>query len=96
MLASSMASDLPRQTSTATHTAVSPSLSLSNLSLCLSDMEELEGLLKENSDKRVKLIISDGVFSMDGNLAPLRQVKCCVELEQCLEMVNSYFSPDVV
>ena len=43
-------------------------------------MEELEGLLKENSDKRVKLIISDGVFSMDGNLAPLRQVKCCVEL----------------
>lgn len=36
------------------------------------DMEELEQKLKEYSSCRLKLIVSDGVFSMDGNLAPLR------------------------
>lgn len=35
-------------------------------------MVELEGLLKENSDHRTKLIVSDGVFSMDGSVTPLR------------------------
>ena len=35
-------------------------------------MSELEQLLKENQKRRLKIIVSDGVFSMDGNLAPLR------------------------
>ena len=35
-------------------------------------MSELEQLLKENQNRRLKIIVSDGVFSMDGNLAPLR------------------------
>lgn len=36
------------------------------------DMENLEEILQESSKKsRIRLIVSDGVFSMDGNVAPL-------------------------
>lgn len=35
-------------------------------------MTELESQLQENTHHRLKLIISDGVFSMDGNVTPLR------------------------
>lgn len=35
-------------------------------------MRELESQLEEAKDARIKLIVSDGVFSMDGNVAPLR------------------------
>ena len=36
------------------------------------DMVQLESQLKEASDARMKLIVSDGVFSMDGEIAPLK------------------------
>jgi glycine C-acetyltransferase len=39
-----------------------------------SDMGHLEQKLQEHSDKRVRLIITDGVFSMDGDLAPLDRI----------------------
>ena len=35
------------------------------------DMAELEARLKEAADARTRLIVTDGVFSMDGTLAPL-------------------------
>ena len=35
------------------------------------DMADLEAKLKEAKDSRFKLIVTDGVFSMDGNVAPL-------------------------
>lgn len=35
------------------------------------DMADLEAKLKEANDSRFKLIVTDGVFSMDGNVAPL-------------------------
>ncbi|GAA3473539.1 MULTISPECIES: glycine C-acetyltransferase [Nonomuraea] len=38
------------------------------------DMAELEARLKEASDARRKLIVTDGVFSMDGYVAPLREI----------------------
>ncbi|MEW1805174.1 glycine C-acetyltransferase [Pseudarthrobacter sp. NPDC080039] len=38
------------------------------------DMAELEGRLQEAQDARRKLIVTDGVFSMDGYLAPLREI----------------------
>ncbi|XP_046860497.1 2-amino-3-ketobutyrate coenzyme A ligase, mitochondrial-like [Xenia sp. Carnegie-2017] len=38
------------------------------------DMNDLERVLKENEEARVKLVITDGVFSMDGNVAPLREI----------------------
>ncbi|CAD7077318.1 unnamed protein product [Hermetia illucens] len=37
------------------------------------DMNDLENLLK-SCDARIKLIATDGVFSMDGNIAPLRKI----------------------
>jgi 8-amino-7-oxononanoate synthase len=42
------------------------------------DMQELENILKQNKSKR-KLIVTDGVFSMDGDIAPLPRI---VELAQ--------------
>ncbi len=39
-----------------------------------SDMEHLEEKLRENQDKRIRLIITDGVFSMDGDIAKLDSI----------------------
>ena len=39
-----------------------------------SDMEHLEEKLQEHQDKRARMIITDGVFSMDGDTAKLDQV----------------------
>ena len=49
-------------------------VSLSVCSLSLADMRELESQLVEAQDARIKLIVSDGVFSMDGSITPLRYV----------------------
>ena len=35
------------------------------------DMQDLENGLKQNQNKRVRCIVTDGVFSMDGDIAPL-------------------------
>ncbi|MGI9102626.1 MAG: glycine C-acetyltransferase [Terriglobales bacterium] len=39
-----------------------------------SDMEHLEEKLQEHQDKRRRMIITDGVFSMDGDLAKLDRI----------------------
>jgi glycine C-acetyltransferase len=39
-----------------------------------ADMAHLEQKLQEHQDKRVRVIITDGVFSMDGDLAPLDEI----------------------
>ena len=38
------------------------------------DMAHLEQKLQEHQDKRVRVVITDGVFSMDGDLAPMDQI----------------------
>ncbi|KAI0217545.1 2-amino-3-ketobutyrate coenzyme A ligase, mitochondrial [Lamellibrachia satsuma] len=38
------------------------------------DMKDLERLLQETQNARMRLIVTDGVFSMDGNVAPLREI----------------------
>ena len=39
-----------------------------------ADMKHLEQKLQEHQDKRARMIITDGVFSMDGDLAPLDEI----------------------
>lgn len=36
------------------------------------DLNDLEAQLKEATTSRFRLIVTDGVFSMDGNVAPLK------------------------
>lgn len=38
------------------------------------DMQELAEALRQASDARTRLIVTDGVFSMDGTIAPLREI----------------------
>ncbi|XP_046387751.1 2-amino-3-ketobutyrate coenzyme A ligase, mitochondrial [Ischnura elegans] len=38
------------------------------------DMKDLEEKLKEAENARTKIIVTDGVFSMDGNVAPLPEI----------------------
>ena len=38
------------------------------------DMHDLEEQLKQSMDKRIRLIVTDGVFSMDGDIAPLPKI----------------------
>jgi glycine C-acetyltransferase len=52
------------------------------------DMDELETRLKEASGARVKLIATDGVFSMDGVIARLRHVCDLADRHGALVMVD--------
>lgn len=38
-------------------------------------MADLERMLAESQDCRSRLIVTDGVFSMDGNVCPLPDIK---------------------
>ena len=38
------------------------------------DMNDLENCLKESKDCRLKVVVTDGVFSMDGDIAPLPEI----------------------
>lgn len=40
--------------------------------MVLNSMLDLEEKLKETEGARMKLIVTDGVFSMDGKVAPLK------------------------
>eukprot|EP01064_Diplonema_japonicum_P025530 TRINITY_DN36963_c0_g1_i1.p1 TRINITY_DN36963_c0_g1~~TRINITY_DN36963_c0_g1_i1.p1 ORF type:complete len:426 (+),score=143.51 TRINITY_DN36963_c0_g1_i1:50-1279(+) len=38
------------------------------------DMENLEEILKKTQNRRIRMIVTDGVFSMDGDVAPLDKI----------------------
>src|SRR5712691_830297 len=52
------------------------------------DMADLEGQLKASSDARRRLIATDGVFSMDGYVAPLREICDLAEKYDAMVMVD--------
>ena len=52
-----------------------------------ADMEHLEELLK-NSNARLKLIATDGVFSMDGVVAPLKEIVILAKKYNAMVMVD--------
>ncbi|TLM84860.1 glycine C-acetyltransferase [Pseudarthrobacter sp. NamE2] len=52
------------------------------------DMADLEAKLVEASDARRKIIVTDGVFSMDGYLAPLEAICDLAEKYDALVMVD--------
>ncbi|NYH86258.1 glycine C-acetyltransferase [Actinopolymorpha cephalotaxi] len=52
------------------------------------DMADLEAQLKDASDARFKMIATDGVFSMDGYLAPLREICDLADTYGALVMVD--------
>ncbi len=61
-----------------------------------ADMEDLERCLKEAADCRFRIIATDGVFSMDGNVAPMDKICELAEKYDALVMVDESHSAGVV
>ena len=61
-----------------------------------ADMEELERCLKEAQAQRFRIIVTDGVFSMDGNVAPVDKICDLAEKYDALVMVDESHSAGVV
>jgi glycine C-acetyltransferase len=52
------------------------------------DMADLEKQLKESADARFRMVVTDGVFSMDGYLAPLPEIVELAERHDAMVMVD--------
>lgn len=61
-----------------------------------ADMEDLERCLQEAKDCRFRIIATDGVFSMDGNVAPMDKICELAEKYDALVMVDESHSAGVV
>ena len=61
-----------------------------------ADMDELEKFLQEAQSQRFRLIVTDGVFSMDGNVAPMDKICALAEKYGALVMVDESHSAGVV
>ena len=62
-----------------------------------SDMEDLERVIKEVKDNyNIKLIITDGVFSMDGDIAKISEIVELAEKYGCLTYVDDAHSSGVL
>ena len=53
-----------------------------------NDMEALERVLNDHEDSERKLVITDGVFSMDGDIAPLDQIADLAEEHGAMTFVD--------
>ena len=61
-----------------------------------ADMAELEECLKQAQAQRFRIICTDGVFSMDGNAAPLDKICALAEKYDALVMVDECHSAGVL
>lgn len=53
-----------------------------------SDMDELEQCLKDSASAKYRLVVTDGVFSMDGDIAKLPEIVALAEKYDALVMVD--------
>ncbi len=53
-----------------------------------ADMDELETRLKEAARARFRLIVTDGVFSMDGHVAKLKEIRALADKYDALVVVD--------
>ena len=60
------------------------------------NMEELEKCLQEAQAQRFRIVVTDGVFSMDGNVAPIDKICDLAEKYDALVMVDESHSAGVV
>jgi glycine C-acetyltransferase len=61
-----------------------------------ADMDDLEKQLKLAQTQRFRLIVTDGVFSMDGNVAPLKKIVELAKTYKSMVMVDESHSAGVV
>ncbi len=61
-----------------------------------ADMADLEAKLREAQSCRFRIIVTDGVFSMDGNVAPMDRICDLAEKYDALVMVDESHSAGVV
>jgi len=61
-----------------------------------ADMEDLEKQLQLAQQQRFRLIVTDGVFSMDGNVPPLDRIVSLAEKYNAMVMVDESHSAGVV
>lgn len=61
-----------------------------------ADMTDLEDQLKKAQNQRFRLIVTDGVFSMDGNVAPLDKIYELAEKYNAMVMIDESHSAGVV
>lgn len=61
-----------------------------------ADMNDLEEQLKKAQEQRFRLIVTDGVFSMDGNVAPLDKIIELAEKYDAMVMIDESHSAGVV
>ncbi len=60
------------------------------------DMTDLEEKLKATSGKRLKVIVTDGVFSMDGHVAPLKEICDLADKYRALVFVDDAHATGVL
>ncbi len=61
-----------------------------------ADMADLEEKLREAADARLRLIVTDGVFSMDGDIAKLPEICAAAERHRSMVMVDDSHATGVI
>jgi glycine C-acetyltransferase len=61
-----------------------------------ADMNDLEVQLQNSQDARFRIVVTDGVFSMDGNVAPMDEIVALAKKYDALVMVDECHSAGVV
>jgi glycine C-acetyltransferase len=61
-----------------------------------ADLDDLEKALKETRSARTRLVVTDGVFSMDGDIAPLKEIVELCEKYGAVVMVDDAHASGVL